>query len=129
MTRKLLATACAIEIGTGIAVLIVPGVVVGLLLGAELDGAGRAAARCFGIALLALGVACWPPGAQRRDSRPAARAMLLYNAMVAMFLAYLSVFAAMQGLLLWPAVVLHGVLAASFFRASQLGRSGEAATT
>src|SRR4030095_10138885 len=39
--------------------------VVTLLLGTEVFGAGMLLARCFGIALLALGLACWPRAARR----------------------------------------------------------------
>jgi hypothetical protein len=37
--------------------------------------------------------------------------MLIYNALIALYLAYLGTIAHLGGALLWPAVVLHGVVA------------------
>ena len=48
------------EAATGLALLIVPSLVGQLLLGAELTGVAMPVARVAGIALIALGVACWP---------------------------------------------------------------------
>jgi hypothetical protein len=90
------------EAATGAALLIVPSLVGQLLLGAELTGAAVTVARVAGIALIALGVACWP-GTPRAG-------MLTYSAGVALYLAYLGVTGGASGVLLWPAVVLHLVL-------------------
>ena len=112
MLRKLLAFSCLAEIGTALAVLVVPGVVVRSLLGEDLAGLGIPLARCFGVALLALGLGCWPGAANVRGDTPAFRGMLVYNALIAVFLAYLSASEHLGGTLLWPAVVLHAVVAA-----------------
>ena len=112
MLRKLLAFSCLAEIGTALAVLVVPRAVVRLLLGEDLAEVGIPVARCFGVTLLALGLACWPDAANVRGDSPAFRGMLLYNALIALFLAYLSTFEHLGGALLWPAIVLHAVVAA-----------------
>jgi hypothetical protein len=90
------------EAATGLALLIVPSLVGRLLLGEELTGIAIPVARVAGIALIALGVACWP-GTPRVG-------MLTYSAAVALYLAYLGVAGGLSGPLLWPAVVLHTVL-------------------
>ena len=56
--------------------------------------------RCFGIALFALGQACWPGG---KGAGPGARGMLSYNVPVALCPAYLGGFERMGGWLLWQA--------------------------
>jgi hypothetical protein len=99
------------EISTGLALLIVPGLVGRLLLGEELSGIAIPVARVAGIALVALGVACWP-GTPRAG-------MLTYSAAVTLYLAYLGFTASPTGLLLWPAVVLHVVLTVLLARAEQ----------
>ena len=110
--RKILIFAAVVEVGTGLVLIIDPAIVVTLLLGAEVSSPGTQIARVLGIALLALGLACWP-GPQRTQSDSAAfRGMLLYNAGIALYLAYLATVRHMGGLLLWPAVVVHGVVAA-----------------
>ena len=108
---KILAVAAAVEAGTGLVLMINPALVATLLLGVEVSGAGTLLGRCFGIALLALGLACWP-GRQRADTgSPFFRAMLTYNALIALYLAYLGTAGHLNGLLLWPGVALHAVVA------------------
>jgi Ca2+/Na+ antiporter len=109
--RKILALAAVVEVGTGLVLMIDPATVVALLLGAEVSGAGTALGRCFGIALLALGLACWPIRQRAENGSPAFWAMLLYNMLIALYLAYLGTAEHLVGLLLWPAVALHAIVA------------------
>jgi hypothetical protein len=90
------------EVATGVALLIVPSLVGQLLLGAELTGIAIPVARVAGIALIALGVACWPG--------PARVGMLIYSVAVTLYLAYLGFAGGLTGILLWPAVILHAIL-------------------
>jgi hypothetical protein len=100
------------EAGMGLALLIVPSLVGRLLLGEELTGIAIPVARVAGIAVSALGVACWPG--------PPRVGMLIYSAAVTLYLAHLGFARGLNGILLWPAVVLHvvltGLLARALFR-------------
>ncbi len=98
------------EAGTGLALLIVPSLVGRLLLGEELTGIAIPVARVAGIALIALGVACWPG--------PPRVGMLIYSVAVALYLAYVGFAGGLTGILLWPAVILHVILTALLTRAS-----------
>ncbi len=109
MNKVLIFTAAA-EAATGLALLLVPALVGRLLLGEELTGIAIPVARVAGIALIALGVACWP-GTPRVG-------MLIYSAAVALYLAYLGFAGGLSGILLWPAVVLHVILTALLIRAA-----------
>ena len=60
LLKKLLAVATVAEAATGMALLVVPSAVGRLLFGPELTGVSIPIARVLGIALLALGVACFP---------------------------------------------------------------------
>jgi hypothetical protein len=102
--KKVLTFAAAAETGTGLALLIVPSVVGQLLLDEELTGAAIPVARVAGIALIALGVACWPG--------PPLVGMLIYSALITLYLAYLGFVGGLTGVFLWPAVILHAVLTA-----------------
>ena len=102
--KKVLVVAAVAEAATGLALLIVPSLVGQLLLGEDLTGAAIPLARVTGIALVALAVACWPG--------PALIGMLIYSAVVTLYLAYLGFAGGLTGILLWPAVVLHAVLTA-----------------
>ena len=109
--RKILAFTAVVEAGTALALMIDPSIVARLLLGAELADVETVLGRCFGITLLALALACWP-GRQRGDgASPAVRGMSTYNALIALYLAWLSIVGHRGGLLLWPAVALHAVVA------------------
>ncbi len=90
------------EAATGVALLIVPSLVGKLLFGEELTGVAVPAARVAGIALIALSIACWPG--------PPLAGMLTYSAAVTLYLAYVGFAGGLNGILLWPAVVLHLIL-------------------
>jgi hypothetical protein len=109
--KRLLTFAAAVEIATGLALMIAPAIVVRLLAGGNETGEGMPLARFPGIALLALGLACWPSGQSAGGGSPAHRGMLTYNVLVALFLAYLFVVEHIGGVLLWPAVALHAAVA------------------
>ena len=102
--KKVLIFAAVGEAGTGLALLIVPSLVGQLLLGEELTGVAIPVARVAGIALIALGIACWPG--------PPLVGMLTYSTIVTLYLAYLGFAGGLTGVLLWPAVVLHVILTA-----------------
>ena len=99
--RWVLVLAAVGEVATGAAMLLVPSLFGQLLLGAELTGISAIVGRVTGIALIGLGVACWPG--------PPRAGMLIYSAAVTLYLAYLGLWGGLTGLLLWPAVVLHAV--------------------
>jgi len=95
--KSALAFAAISEAATGLALLIVPSLVGQLLLGEQLSGVAVPVARVAGMALIALGIACWP-------GRPLL-GMLTYSASVTLYLAYLGAAGDLNGILLWPAVV------------------------
>jgi hypothetical protein len=100
--KKALAFAAVAETAMGAALLIVPSLVGQLLLGDEITGAAIPVARVAGIALIGLGIACWPG--------PPLTGMLIYSVGVTLFLAYVGLAETSAGALLWPAVMLHAVL-------------------
>ena len=90
-----------------------PAIVVRLLLGAEISGASIPLGRVAGAALLALGVACWLArgDTQSRTARGLVVAMLMYNIVATAVLAFAGIGLELHGVALWPAVVLHAVMA------------------
>jgi hypothetical protein len=116
---KILTFAAVVEIGTGLVLMIDPAIVIKLLLGIEDSNVGMLLGRFFGVALLSLGVACWPGRHEPTTGLQSFRAMLAYNALVALYLASLGTVGHLDGLLLWPAVVLHAILALSLVWASR----------
>ena len=100
--RRVLALAGVGEIATGLALLLVPSLVGQLLMGQELTGVTVPLARVTGIALVGLGVACWP-------GTPLI-GMWTYSSAVALYLAYVGLAGGPSGMLLWPAVAVHVAL-------------------
>ena len=106
--KRVLIFAAVAEIATGMALLTVPSLVGQLLLGEEFTGVAIPVARVAGMALIALGVACWPG--------PPLAGMLTYSALVTLYLAYLGIAGGFAGVLLWPVVVVHVILTAFLIR-------------
>jgi hypothetical protein len=92
---------------------VAPSLVVRLLLGAETAGLATPVARVAGIAIMALGFACWPG--------PPLLGMLIYSVLVTLYFLYLGIVGDWVGPLLWPALALH-VLLTVFLARSWLAR-------
>ena len=111
--KPVLALAAAAEGATGLVLLAYPPIVIRLLFGAETTGAGDVVSRVAGMALVALGVACWPNGSRRQPLN----GMLTYGTLAALYLVYLGVHGEGAGVLLWPAVAAHAILVVLLLRA------------
>jgi hypothetical protein len=98
---------------TGLLLILLPSLFAQLIFGAELPEAGIALGRLAGIALLTIGLACWP-NTRATDEKGMVRALLTYNVLATVFLGYLGIASDLRGILLWPAVAIHATLAALF---------------
>lgn len=112
-TKALLIVTALIEIGTGLALLVAPSLSVEFLLGEGLSSPqALVVARVAGVALISVGVACWlGRNADRRAQSGLIAGMLIYNLAVPILLLHGWIASALQGLGLWPASILHAVLA------------------
>ena len=91
-------------------VITVPNIPCALLFGASADKIGTALARWVGVSLLALGIACLPSKAGE-SHRNAVLGLVVFNAGVTVLFAWVGVVATVHGVLLWPAVILHAIIA------------------
>jgi hypothetical protein len=107
--KKLLIFAAFCELATGLILLAYPAIVSRLLLGEVVAGAGVPISRVAGIALIALGIACWPEGSMRR----AFYGMFTYGALIAVYAIILGA-SGHAGVLLWPAVAFHAGLSGPY---------------
>jgi hypothetical protein len=108
--KSLLSVTSVLEAATGLALLVMPSVVVELLLGAAPGTpSGVTVSRVVGAAMLALAVACWlaREDAASRAAKGLVAAMLLYNVAVVAVL----VLAGLFGIAFWPVVLAHAGLA------------------
>ena len=106
MRKYVLALAALAEAGTGLLLLVSPQLVVHLLFAAEVTGAGVLMSRIAGIALIGLGVSCWPSNSTLQPLW----GMLTYSTLAMLYLIILGL-GGRAGILLWPAVVVHAGLA------------------
>ena len=103
------------EAVAGAALICCPSAMVALLLGSPLDTpAAVTLGRVAGVALLALGGACWLAryDAQSCAARGLATAMVLYNFGAVAMLGGAGIWSRPVGVALWPAVVLHAAMTA-----------------
>lgn len=111
--NRLLKLTAIIEVPTGLGLVAVPSIVVRLLLNSEISGAAIPLGRVAGVALLALGVACWL--ASYDGSGSAARglvsAMMLYNVGSAFILGAAGFGSGLVGIALCPVVIVHALMA------------------
>jgi len=106
--RKLLALAALGEAATGLILVVYPPIVVRLLFGAEIVGAGVIMSRIAGIALIGLGVACWPGNSAVQQLY----GMLTYSVLAMLYLIRIAIRGEAVGLLLWPGVAVHALVIA-----------------
>ena len=111
--KNLLTVTAVIELGAGLVMLALPSLVIVYLFGSALSTPVElVVARMGGVALLALGVACWfaRDNGQSRAAKGLAGAMGFYNAGVVAVLVYAAIGLGLFGALLWPAVLLHAAM-------------------
>ena len=112
--KPLFIVIAALELGVGLALLCCPSFTVALLIGSGLDtSAAVTLGRVAGAALSALGLVCWlaRDDTRSRAARGLVSTMLLYNVAVAAILAFAGLGFGLHGIALWPAVVLHTIMA------------------
>lgn len=113
-TRLLFIVTAVLEVGIGVALLVSPALTVSLLIGAPFETAADSViGRVGGAGLLALGIASWLArnDEQSRAATGLIASLLLYNVAAAVVLAYAGLGLRLFGIGLWPAVVLHVVMA------------------
>jgi hypothetical protein len=114
-TSRLLIATAFIEAATGLALLIAPGIVIGLLIGGAIEAPGAIViARVASLAMLSLSIACWVArnDGQSGASRGLVLGLLFYNASVALLLVHASAGLHLSAIGLWPAVAVHAAFAA-----------------
>jgi hypothetical protein len=92
--------AAAIEVLTGLVLIVRPSLFVSLLTGADLTQPGEILGRLAGFALLALSTACWPAGETDERSLPAIRGLLGFSLLSALYLIYIGIGGGFTGVLL-----------------------------
>jgi len=102
--------AAADTLVTGTVTFIRPSLFCWLILGNELAASGRPLGALFGLAMLAVGLGAWPAPVGSSQAGTALRALMAFNVLATVYLAYMGAGGLFTGILLWPAVALHAFL-------------------
>jgi hypothetical protein len=112
--KNLLIVTAVIEAAAGLVLVALPSLLITLLSGSSVTTPVELTlARVAGVALLALGVACWLArhDGQGRAARGLVDAMVLYNAGVATVLVNAGLGLGLSSIGLWAVVLLHAAMA------------------
>jgi hypothetical protein len=112
LQKSVVTTAAWLEMVVGASLLTAPDYPCQLLFAATPEGLGIALARIGGLGLFALGIACLPSTATG-SRRRAVFGLLVFNFGVAILLAWVGIATTFSGVLLWPTIVLHAIIAAA----------------
>ena len=113
---------CLIELTTGTALLLTPGLAMTLIVGSSLPNGGNQMAQLFGAAIICLGLSCWSKDqATGRDVMPS-NGLTTYNILSGLLLASFSFSGDANASVALPAALLHIALGAALFKGQIKGR-------
>lgn len=121
-----IAAAAGLEIATGAGLAVVPSLLATLLFGSEMNAVGNLVGRISGLVMLCLAFGCWPRSFEG-EHRQALAPLFALSLLATAFLIYVGIRGVNVGVLLWPAVAAHLILAIQLAR-SWLGLRGGSIT-
>lgn len=110
LSTQLMHAAAGLEVLTGLTLILMPSLLAYLLFGSGLNAAGEATGRICGFVMLCLAVGCLPRAGEIGRQQPLVPLIAL-SWLATAFLVLTGLIGANVGLLLWPAAVLHLILA------------------
>jgi len=115
--------ASGLEVLTGLGLVVAPSLLARLLFGSDLNAPGEATGRIAGLVMLCLAAGCWPraTGAEAHALAP----LLALSVLATLYLVAIGLAGTTVGVLLWPAVAAHAVLAILLARAWMKARAAE----
>ncbi|HLK09197.1 MAG TPA: hypothetical protein VKV30_14675 [Candidatus Angelobacter sp.] len=111
LQRSTVIAAAWLEIVVGAICVVFPGLLCALLFAERPEGIAILLARFAGFGLLGLGIACLPSATT--VPRRSIVGLLVFNVGVTVLFCWIGVATSFHGILLWPVVILHGVIAAA----------------
>lgn len=107
--KKLLLFTAFLEFTVGLALFLIPAILISLLFGIESTDNLIFLGRFAGICLICFSMACWQrkDGADGKVNSPAVNSMFIYNLLIAVYLLYLKFSVGLDGSLLLPAGIYH----------------------
>ena len=115
LQRSVVMAAAWLEVVAGAVFVAAPKITCWLLFAVNPEGVGIVLTRFAGVGLFALGIACLPSTVSG-PRRSAVQGLFAFNAGMAVLLAWVGVATTLRGMLLWPGMVLHAVIAAALLQ-------------
>ena len=113
---------CLVELTTGTALLLTPGLAMMLIVGSSLPNGGNQMAQLFGAAIICLGLCCWSNNqATGHDVMPSI-GLTTYNIISGLLLASFSFSGDANASVALPAALIHIALGVVLFRQQVKGR-------
>ena len=113
---------CLVELGTGTALLLTPGLAMTLIVGSSLPNGGNQMAQLFGAAILCLGLSCWSSNASTERTSMPVIGLTAYNVIAGVLLALFSITGVANAIVTIPAALLHIALGVALFVDQRRGR-------
>ena len=113
---------CLIELTTGTALLMTPGLAMTLIVGSSLPNGGNQMAQLFGAAIICLGLSCWSNNQSSGQDVMPTIGLTTYNIISGLLLAIFAFSGDARASVALPAALLHMALGVALFRRPIKGR-------
>ena len=113
---------CLVELITGTALLLTPGLAMTLIVGSSLPNGGNQMAQLFGAAIICLGLSCWSNNQTSGQDVMPSIGLTTYNFISGLLLAIFSFSGDARAAVALPAALLHIALGVVLFRQQVQGR-------
>jgi len=105
--QKIQRLSCLVELTTGTALLLTPGLAMTLIVGSSLPNGGNQMAQLFGAAIISLGLSCWNNNNSTGQDQMANIGLTTYNIISGLLLAIFAVSGDARVSVTLPAALLH----------------------
>ena len=113
---------CLVELATGTALLLTPGLAMTLIVGSSQPEGGNQMAQLFGAAIICLGLSCWSNNQTSGQDVMPSIVLTAYNIISGLLLAIFSFSGDARASVALPAALLHIALGVALFRKQMKGR-------
>ncbi len=113
---------CLIELATGTALLLTPGLAMTLIVGSSLPNGGNQMAQLFGAAIICLGLSCWSNNQSSGQGLRPSIGLTMYNIISGLLLAIFAFSGDARASVALPAALLHIALGVVLLRRELKGR-------
>ena len=114
---------CLVELITGAALLLAPGLAMTLIVGSSRPDGGNQMAQLFGAAIICLGLSCWSNDQMSGQDVMPSIGLTAYNIISGLLLAIFSFSGDARASVALPAALLHIALGAALFKRQIKGRN------